>query len=267
MLAVHKGDVQVSIDGKYMKPSGTLADLLNATTLDRVTPLREQLYQLIRRAIVAGQLEPGAAINEVDIAEQLGISRTPVREAVKKISDEGLVEILAQSGTYVASISREQVDEAYIIRTALELESIARAAAVITPQQVHALEDIVEAHGKTLERHQYAEAIARDDDFHRFIAEVNGLSTLWKAVDISKAQMDRCRHLTISAPGNGKKTIAEHRAIVRGLKLGDRRAAVAAMKAHLESSLRNTDKYLDAQAEQRALSDGKRRRTPRKGAV
>jgi GntR family transcriptional regulator, rspAB operon transcriptional repressor len=216
-------------------------------TLDRVKPLREQVYQVIRRAIVTGQLKPGDAVDEVDIAHRLGISRTPVREAVKKIFDEGLIEVKAQSGTYVAGIRRPQVEEAYLIRSALELESVARAAPAITPRHVHDLEDIVAAHAKAFSRKQFSEALARDDDFHRYIAEINGLSMLWRAVDISKAQMDRCRHLVASsAPVYGNRTIAEHKTIIRALKSGDRKTATAAMRAHLDTSLKNALKLLDA---------------------
>jgi GntR family transcriptional regulator, rspAB operon transcriptional repressor len=75
---------------------------LDPSTLNRALPLRDQIYQKIRNLIVVGQMKPGEVINEVAIAEALGVSRTPVREAVKRISDEGLVKILAQTGTYVA---------------------------------------------------------------------------------------------------------------------------------------------------------------------
>ena len=123
---------------------------------------------------------------------------------------------------YVAAISRRQVEEAYIIRTALELESVARASSLITPAHINDLEDIVRAHARAFERKQFDEAIVCDDQFHRYIAEINGLSMLWRAVDISKAQMDRCRHLAaVSAPIYGTRTIAQHRAIIRALETGD----------------------------------------------
>ena len=104
---------------------------LQLVNLDRKSPLREQIYQLIRTLIIIGQLGPGRPVNEVEIAEQLGVSRTPVREAVKRLSDEGLINVYAQNGTFVAGISREALEEAYIIRNALELESVRRAAARI----------------------------------------------------------------------------------------------------------------------------------------
>lgn len=232
----------------------SLTEFLQGVTLNRAIPLRDQVYTLVRRAIVSGKLGPGAPINEIEIAGRLGISRTPVREAVKKVSDEGLVEVFAQNGTFVAGIVRGQVEEAYIIRIALEMESIRRAAAVIQKRQIQDLEDIINAHEIAVKRERFDEAIARDDDFHRYIADVNGLGMLWKAVDISKAQMDRCRLLALPTPGAGQETIAQHRAILERLASGDQKGSMKALQAHLQTSLRNTLALLDSKPPHPALS-------------
>lgn len=132
------------------------------------------------------------------------------------------------------------MEEAYIIRIALELESVSRAAPLIKQSHVYDLEDIINAHEVALSRGRFDEAIARDDDFHRYIAEINGLSTLWKVVDMSKAQMDRCRLLIIPRPGVGQETIEQHRGILRALESGNGKAAMAALKAHLDASLKKS---------------------------
>lgn len=218
---------------------------LDGVLLSRQLPLSDQVYTLVRKAVVMGHLPPGAPINEVEIARRLGVSRTPVREAVKKVSDEGLIEVFAQHGTFVSDIRRSQVEEAYVIRIALEAESVERAAATITQRQVQDIEDIHHAHETAVRRARYDEAIARDDDLHRAIAEVNGLSMLWKVVDITKAQMDRCRLNSLPDPGAGLETIAQHRAIIDALAQRDPETARQAMKLHLSTSLRNTLRYLD----------------------
>jgi DNA-binding GntR family transcriptional regulator len=234
----------------FVATDNSLSALLANTVVDRIAPLRDQIYYIIRSAIVTGRVKPGDSIDEVQIARQLGISRTPVREAVKKISDESLIHVRAQSGTYVAAISRRQVEEAYIIRTALELESVGRASSQIAPTHINDLEDIVHAHARAFERQQFDEAIVCDDQFHRYIAEINGLSMLWKAVDICKAQMDRCRHLAaISAPIYGTRTLAQHRAIIGALKSGDGQSSSAAMREHLDYSLANALDLLDSTPE------------------
>ena len=213
---------------------------LKGVTLDRRSPLRDQIYDVIRGLIIMGRLRPGQAISEVEIAGQLGVSRTPVREAVKRISDEGLIDVFAQNGTFVTGISRKALEEAYIIRNALELESVRRAASAMTARDEEALEDNIGQHQLAIDRQRFADAIRLDDQFHRTIAEINGLSMLWRAVDISKAQMDRGRYLSIPRPGSGEITIAQHRDIVAALRARDPSAAMAAMRTHLDTSLHNT---------------------------
>ncbi|WP_372424308.1 GntR family transcriptional regulator [Salinarimonas chemoclinalis] len=213
---------------------------LDPSTLNRALPLRDQIYHKIRNLIVVGKLKPGDPINEVAIAEALGVSRTPVREAVKRISDEGFIKVLAQTGTYVAPIGRDDLEEAYVIRRALEMESARLAAAKVTDAGIEALEDNIAAHRLAISRRRYATAIQLDDVFHRTIAETSGYPGIWRAVDISKAQMDRGRYLAIPKPGYGEQTIAQHEAILEALRRRDPEAAAAAMEHHLETSLSNT---------------------------
>jgi DNA-binding GntR family transcriptional regulator len=230
---------------KTAAQTSELANFLDSATLNRALPLRDQIYALVRRAIVTGKLAPGALVNEIEIADKLGISRTPVREAVKKVSDEGLIEVRAQAGTFVSAISRKQVREAYIIRIALELESVRHAAEIVTDAQIQHLHDLVDIHETMVRRSRFHDAIVCDDDFHRAIAEVSGFSMLWKVVDMTKAQMDRCRLLSLPSPGAGKKTIAQHRAIVRALAAHDSETAEQAIRTHLETSLGNTLELLE----------------------
>ena len=213
---------------------------LQLVNLDRKSPLRDQIYQLVRTLIIIGQLRPGQSVNEVEIAEQLGVSRTPVREAVKRLSDEGLINVYAQTGTFVAKISRAALEEAYVIRNALEVESVRRAAAKISTLQIETLEDIIGQHQTAIGRKRYTDAIRLDDHFHRSIAEINDFSMLWRAVDISKAQMDRGRYLALPRPGSGETTIAQHQAILTALAAKDEQRAMEAMREHLDTSLRNT---------------------------
>jgi GntR family transcriptional regulator, rspAB operon transcriptional repressor len=219
---------------------GGLSIQLQGVNLDRKAPLRDQIYQLVRSLIIIGQLRPGQPVNEIEIAEQLGVSRTPVREAVKRISDEGLINVFAQNGTFVTEISRKALEEAYIIRNALEMESVRRAAGKMTQEHEEALEDIIALHETAISRRRFSDAIRLDDQFHRYIAEINGLSMLWRAVDISKAQMDRGRYRALPSPGSGETTIAQHRSILAALHAQDAAQAMEAMRLHLDTSLQNT---------------------------
>ena len=203
---------------------------LKTPLLKRGVALSEQVYQVVRGMIVSGGMRPGEAVIEAALAARLGVSRTPVREALKRISDEGLIEVFAQSGTFVAPISRKALEEAYVIRTALEAESASRAAGRLAAAAAEAFADNIAAHKLAIGRGHFAEAIRLDDTFHHMIAEVKGLHQLWRAVDISKAQMDRGRHLAIPQPGLGAVTIRQHR-LDPGGDTGWRRPACSAMHA------------------------------------
>ncbi len=208
--------------------------------LKRGVALSEQVYQVVRGLIVSGRMRPGEAVIEATLAARLGVSRTPVREALKRLSDEGLIDVFAQSGTFIAPISRKALEEAYIIRTALEAESVSRAAGRLTDADSEAFADNIAAHERAIGRRHFAEAIRLDDTFHRMIAEVNDLHMLWRAVDVSKAQMDRGRHLAIPEPGMGAATIRQHKQILEAMLAGDADRAARHMREHLATSLRNT---------------------------
>ncbi len=195
--------------------------------------------------IIGGGLKPGDAINEVAIAEALGVSRTPVREAVKRISDEGLVRVLAQTGTFVAPISRVDLEGAYFIRRALEMESAKLAAEKIVAEGGEVLEDNIAAHRLAISRGRFTRAIQLDDIFHRTIAEICGFPVIWRAIDISKAQMDRGRYLAIPKAGYGEQTIEQHEAILDALKRHDAEGAAQAMERHIETSFRNALEVAD----------------------
>lgn len=213
---------------------------LRTTQLKRGVALSEQVYQVVRGLIVSGKMRPGDAVIEAALAAQLGVSRTPVREALKRLSDEGLIDVFAQSGTFIAPISRKALEEAYVIRTALETESVTRAAGRLTAAAAEAFADNLAAHERAIDRQRFGEAIRLDDTFHRMIAEVNELHMLWRAVDISKAQMDRGRHLAIPEPGRGAVTISQHRLILEAMLAGDADHAAQYMRDHLATSLQNT---------------------------
>jgi GntR family transcriptional regulator, rspAB operon transcriptional repressor len=219
---------------------------LSGTKLDRQRPLRDQIYFLVRGLILSGQIKPGEQIDEKEMAAQLGLSRTPVREAVKKLSDENLVDVVAQSATRATRIDRHEVEQAFLIRRALEAESAAQAASCMTEAYADELSDILLKHGRAIEHRQFAEAIACDDRFHRAIATIGNLPRLWRTLEISKAQLDRCRHLMIPRTGEGEATLEQHREIIRALMSQDGPRARVAMTAHLDKAYANTVRAIDS---------------------
>ena len=222
-----------------------MAYVLSAVRLDRSRPLRDQIYPMVRTLILTGAIRPGEIIDEKAIAAKLHVSRTPVREAVKRLSDEHLVEVVAQSATRAARIDRAEIHESFLIRRALEMESAAQAAPLMNQDHADRLSDILLLHARAIERRNYVEAIERDDQFHRFITEIGGLPRLWRTIDISKAQIDRCRHLMVPRAGQAEATLEQHRELIRALNSRDPEKASQAMRAHLEAAYRSTEAVLD----------------------
>jgi GntR family transcriptional regulator, rspAB operon transcriptional repressor len=214
--------------------------------LDRQRPLRDQIYNLIRSLILAGDIEPNEIIDEKQIALKLDVSRTPVREAVKKLSDEHLVDVVAQSGTRAAKIDRREVEQAFLIRRALEMESAAQAASRMNDLHADTLADILMKHARAIDQKRIVLAIQTDDQFHRHIAEISDLPRLWRAIEISKAQLDRCRHIMLPRSGEGEATLEQHREIIRALNSKIPERARTAMAQHLEAAYGNTVKAMDS---------------------
>lgn len=215
------------------------------TGFGRPVSLRERIYEILRKRILTGEVPPGAIIDEKALASAFNVSRTPVREAVKKLTDENLVEVKAQSRTFAKPIDRKHIHEAFLIRRALEIESIGLAAERVTKDDLLRLEDIHMLHGLALQRRRFVEAIGLDDSFHRAISGISDLPRLWQAIEVSKAHLDRCRYLTVPQPGQGEATLVQHRAIIKALAQRNAANARKAMADHLDKAYRGIVEFLD----------------------
>lgn len=222
--------------------------ILQSTRLNRDSPLSEQIYVLLRKLIVTGQIQPGQTFDEKAFALKFGTSRTPVREAIKKLTDENLVVVAAQSGTRAAKIDIKEVEQAFIIRRALEIESAASAARNMKKGDIAALREILAAHAMAIKHKNYGEAIAHDDLFHALIAEISNMPRLWRTIEISKAHLDRCRHMMLPRPGEAVATLEQHKNIIQALSSKDPNKARAAMAQHLEQAYANTRQVLETEA-------------------
>lgn len=204
--------------------------------IERGRPIPDQVYALLRRTIVTLRLPPGAAIVEKDITRQLGISRTPVRDALRLLAEEGLVEIKPQSGTFVALIDRQQLEEGRLIRRALEIEGIKLAIANVTQERIDALYMLIDQQERAAGRGDHVAFIDLDDRFHRGISEMSGHRRLWKVINGVKAQLDRLRLMTIPLPGQNTRVIGQHQAIADALQKRNQDRAVRALEYHLDDA-------------------------------
>ncbi len=196
-----------------------------------------RIYSDLRSELVSLQRRPGEAVSEAEIALSYGVSRTPVREAILKLSDEGLLEIFPQSGIFVSLIPVAALPEAIIVRKALEETTARLAAERVTSSQILVLHSILERQREANaagDRDAFHQA---DEDFHAAIAEVAGYPGIWSLIQQVKVHVDRYRRLTLPQQGRIGRTIVEHEAILAAIETRDRLAAGIAMQSHLERLL------------------------------
>ena len=205
----------------------------------RTATASSKIYSDLRTELVSLQRRPGEVISEAEIALSYGVSRTPVREAILKLSDEGLLEIFPQSGIFVSRIPIAALPEAILIRKSLEATTAQLAAERAAASQILVLHAI-------LERQREANAAKDGDAFHRAdemfhatIAEVAGYPGIWTLIQQVKVNVDRYRLLTLPQQGRIARVIVEHEAILSAIAAHDASGARTAMEIHLESLLDN----------------------------
>jgi len=203
---------------------------------NRAPQKAEQVYEFLRRAIIMMEIAPGDAIVEKDICAQLDISRTPVREAVQKLAEEGLVNVVPHSGSYVSRISYQVAEEGFVIRRALEIESVRRAALRFTEPGGQELQAIMARMRDLVSTGQLDSYIEEDDALHSALARMSGMPRIWKFITMAKVHLDRMRQLSAPVPGHLAMVTEQHAAIVAAVGAGKADQAELAMRIHLESS-------------------------------
>jgi DNA-binding GntR family transcriptional regulator len=209
--------------------------------IDRHRSIKLQVYGVLRQAIVGARLAPGHGLSEKDLAELLGVSRTPVREALSKLADEGLVVILPQAGSFVAPLSYAGVVDAQYIRELLECGVVADLARRVSDADLARLAEVVAAQKNAVVAGDLAGFHGLDEEFHRVLAQQSGHPSVWTAIDQAKVQIDRVRRLSLPDPGRPAVAIAQHEAVLAALVARDVRAAGTAMRRHLREVLKILD--------------------------
>ncbi len=195
----------------------------------------------LRQAIISMELSPGSALSEKELVARYGISRTPVREALIRLRDDGLVEVFPQSGTFVGRISVQSIPEAVAIRQALECLSAERAAAGATATGLAAMQDSIADQAAAAARGDQQAFHEADEAFHAAISEAAGLPGVWRLIQTMKMQVDRCRRLTLPVPGRMARVMIEHNSILEAVSQGNSAAARDAVSAHLGAVIPDID--------------------------
>lgn len=205
-----------------------------SSELDPKLPMTAQVHAMLRRAIITLQLKPSEALSEKELSLKLSVSRTPVREALIRLAEEGLVDILPQRGSFVAPIRISEVKEAQFIREALETAVIRRAAEEGTEPFVAELEANLRRQESAAKAKDFELFLQLDEAFHRAISESFGLAQSWRLIQNVKAQLDRVRYLSLPEPGHLPKLQAQHALVTQAIKVKDPELAVIVMRKHLQ---------------------------------
>jgi DNA-binding GntR family transcriptional regulator len=195
---------------------------------------RAEVYARLRDAIVATELVPGCQLSENELATWLGVSRTPIREALVRLTDDRLVEIVPQLGTFVTRISEAAALDAQFIRVALECSSVRLAAENVDRSDVRVLRGIVARQEDVRDAGDYDRWYVLDDEFHRALCELGGHPVAWSLVQRVNGHLNRVRRLSLPQPRYLQEMVAEHKLVVRAIARGDGEAAEDAMRHHLQ---------------------------------
>lgn len=204
------------------------------TPAQRITSAA-QVFEVLRAEILALRLPPGTALQDKALIERFQVSRTPVREALIRLAELGLVDVFPQSGTFVSRVPVGAIPEAVVIRVALEGVTAAKAAEAATPERLAAIDRAI--------ARQKAAALVDDPDafheydegFHAAVAELAGHPGIWSLLSQVKVQVDRARRLTLPVLGRMEQVLGEHARIRDLIAAGDAEGARAAMAAHVSA--------------------------------
>jgi DNA-binding GntR family transcriptional regulator len=216
------------------RPRGPLQALpqAGATTPSALT---ERVFAQLRSDILHARLRPGEALSENGLAARLDVSRTPVRAALQRLVREGLVQVLPQRGSYVALLSIRRIRDALFVREAVETEIVRRIlAAQENPQGIGALEASMQRQAQALAAGDLEATMRADEDFHRSLLHSCGLDGVWPIVAQARDMHQRTRAIAVPELQSGEQAVADHHAIVAGLRQRDAAAAPQAMSRHLQ---------------------------------
>jgi len=206
--------------------------VLTSVSPDMLTSVNDVVTRTIRVAILRGKFPPGHRLLQEDLAAQLGVSRQPVREALRRLQTEGLVVHAPRRGMVVREFSKDDVHENYRLRQLLESEAALLAAERIGPAQVQRLRDINQAMAGAVSTDDSDRLLELNAEFHRSIHEAARMPTLARL--ISQLWVGLTVFTPLFIPGRAKRSVKEHRALIAALEKHNSEEAASVMRAHIE---------------------------------
>lgn len=209
---------------------------LEPIKMDVYQPLSEVVCNTLRAAIRDGVFKSHERLMEIRLAEELGVSRTPIREAIRRLEQEGFVVMIPRRGAYVANISEKSVQHVFEIRIALEELAAGLAAQYIHPEELTALEELLNEVRHCLDTEDYKNIVNLDVHFHDLLYKASRNERLGEILNNLREQMLRFRAFNSNLPGRLEETWIEHRALLDALAAHDVDKAKQTVVAHLEAS-------------------------------
>lgn len=233
-------------------------DELNVT-MDEYLPLRDVVFHTLRKAILKGELKPGERLMEVKLANKLGVSRTPIREAIRMLELEGLVEMVPRKGASVAKITKRDLEDVLEVRCALEQLAVELACTRITPEElmelkialrefatcIHTYQAHIQNQGVSTQDTDVMALAQKDVEFHDIIFAATGNRRLIQLINNLSEQMYRYRVEYLKDVSTHTQLIAEHEAIVKNIEDHNITAAKENITNHIYNQVRTVSQHID----------------------
>lgn len=205
--------------------------------LDRGRQAAPQVFETLREMIIAMTLVPGTVLSRTALMEQFGLSQTPIRDALLKLAEEGLVDIFPQHATVVSAIDLRLAFQAHFLRRSVELEVAHSLALTEDKWFVAKLRAILAEQQLRLTAQDIKGFAATDQAFHRQMYEAAGAPDLWSLIRSRSGHLDRLRQLHLPVPGKMEAIIRDHTRILDAVAAGQPEAAQEAVRQHLSGTL------------------------------
>ncbi len=205
--------------------------------MDEFLPLRDVVFNTLRQAILTGELKPGERLMEIHLAERLGVSRTPIREAIRKLELEGLVTMIPRRGAEVAQITEKSMNDVLEVRRAVDALCVELACERITEEELAALKEACDKFAEVVRaKVKNVKQIAQADvALHDIIVQATGNQRLIQLVNTLSEQMYRYRFEYLKDFSQHEKLVEEHRIIYEGIVRKDKETACEAAKLHIDN--------------------------------
>ena len=201
--------------------------------MNEYLPLRDVVFHTLREAILKGELKPGERLMELQLAAKLGVSRTPIREAIRMLEQEGLAVTVPRKGAEVARMTEKDMEDVLVVRAALDGLAVELACDNITAEQLGQLQNAERRFGSCIKNGDLKKIAEADVEFHEVIYRATGNTRLVTMLSNLREQMYRYRVEYLKDSDNYPELLREHQAIVEGISKRDKKHVAEVMRSHI----------------------------------